>query len=197
MNTKFFALILGTFLLATTVGAQATINPAIEEKLNTFISLSNEKQWDKAFDLLYPKMFNNVSKEELIQLMAGMENDGMALHMSNVRIKSTSVPVEEGDETFVRVEYAADLNVKILKEGMFDSPKATQAIDEQFRAVYGQHKVNWDNAKSEFNIIAEKSMMAIQSKEGVWSLVEINMDQPQLMESLFSPSIMNALVRVQ
>lgn len=197
MNTKIIPFLFGAFLFTTTARAQAVINPAIQEKLNTFITLSNEKQWDKAFDLLYPKMFNQVSKEELVNVMTGMESDGMSLHMSNVRITSTSVPVEEGDETFVRVEYAADLTVKILKEGMFDSPKATQAIDEQFRAVYGQHKVNWDNTKSEFNIIAEKSMMAIQSKDGVWSLVEINMDQPQLMEALFSPSIMNALVRIQ
>jgi hypothetical protein len=145
---------------------------------------------------LYPKLFTRVAKKDLVDLMMGMETDGMSLQMSNTRITSTSVPVSEGNETFVRVEYVADLKVKIEKDGMYDAPKAITSIEQQFQTTYGTKQVKWDGSKNEFQIVARKSMMAIETSKNDWKLVEINMDQPDLMAYLFSGSIMDALVRV-
>lgn len=197
MNTRKILFILSTVLFSFQLKGQAFINPDIQSSLDAFIQHSNNKDWDKAFDLLYPKLFTKVAKQDLVDLMLGMEADGMSLRMANTRITSTSVPVEEGDETFVRVEYVTDLTVKIEKDGMFDSPKAIQAIDEQFKNTYGAQRVKWNDGKHDFQIIAQKSMMAIQTADKTWKLVEINMDQPDLMEYIFSPAIMQSLVRIE
>jgi hypothetical protein len=197
MNTRKFFFILSVVLVSFQLKGQAFINPDIQSSLDAFIQHSNNKEWDKAFDLLYPKLFTRVAKQDLVDLMLGMEADGMSLRMSNTRITSTSVPVVEGNETFVRVEYVADLTVQIEKDGIYDSPKAIQAIDEQFRNTYGQQRVKWNEGKHDFQIIAQKAMMAIQTEDKSWKLVEINMDQPELMEYIFSPSIMQSLVRIE
>jgi hypothetical protein len=197
MNTIKFFFILSAVLFTSVLKGQATINPAIKSTLDAFIEHSNKKEWDKAFDLLYPKLFTKVAKQDLVDLMAGMEADGMSLNMQNTRITSTSVPVEEGNETFVRVEYVADLEVDIMTEGMYDYPKAIAAIDEEFKNTYGGSNVKWVADNKQFKIIARKAMMAIETENGSWKLVEINMDQPELMEYLFSPSIMEALVRLE
>jgi len=197
MNTIKFLFILSAVLFTSVLKGQATINPAIKSTLDAFIDHSNKKEWDKAFDLLYPKLFTKVAKQDLVDLMAGMESDGMSLNMQNTRITSTSVPVEEGNETFVRVEYVADLQVDILADGMYDYPKAITAIDEDFKNTYGGSNVKWVADDKQFKIIARKAMMAIETEKGKWTLVEINMDQPELMEYLFSPSIMDALVRLE
>ena len=197
MNTIKIFFILSAVLFTTVLKGQATINPAIKSTLDAFIEHSNKKEWDKAFDLLYPKLFTKVAKQDLIDLMAGMEADGMSLNMHNTRITSTSVPVEEGNETFVRVEYVADMEVDIMTEGKYDYPKAITAIDEEFKSTYGASNVKWVSDNKQFKIIARKAMMAIEIEKGNWKLVEINMDQPELMEYLFSPSIMDALVRLE
>lgn len=197
MNTIKFFFILSAVLFTSVLKGQATINPEIKSTLDAFIDHSNKKEWDKAFDLLYPKLFTKVAKQDLVDLMAGMESDGMSLNMQNTRITSTSVPMEEGNETFVRVEYVADLQVDIMTEGMYDYPKAIAAIDEEFKSTYGGSNVKWVSDNKQFKIIARKAMMAIGTGEGNWKLVEINMDQPELMEYLFSPTIMQALVRLE
>ena len=56
--------------------------------------------------------------------------------------------------------------------------------------------MKWNEGTKQYLIKANKAMMFINTGSDVWKLVEINMEQPQLMESLFSPSIMDALVRL-
>ncbi|MDZ4748727.1 MAG: hypothetical protein SH808_09585 [Saprospiraceae bacterium] len=197
MNTIKIFLVFTAVLFTSALKSQATINPAIQNMLESFIDYSNKQDWDKAFDLLYPKLFANVTKQELIDLTVGTESDDLSLQMKNIRITSTSVPVEEGSETFVRVEYEADMEVKIMASGDFDAPKAIQAMDQQFKTTYGQNNVKWEEGTKQYKIRANKAIMAISSGANVWKLVEINMEQPQLMESLFSPSIMDALVRLE
>ena len=197
MNSIKFFFILSAVLFTSALRGQASINPAIQTTLNAFIEYSNQQDWDKAFDLLYPKLFTKVPKQDLVDVMMGMEADGMSLQMTNLRITSTSVPMTEGNETFVKVKYQADMDVNIKSGGMYDYPKAVTSITEQFQATYGADNVKWNADNKRFEIIAHKSMMAIQTGTGAWKLVEINMDQPALMEYLFSPSIMDALVRVE
>lgn len=194
---KFFksVLLVLPLCLQVVVNGQAVINPAIESTLNQFIDYSNKQDWDKAFDLLYPKLFTKVAKQDLMDVMTGMEADGLSLQMANTHITSTSVPMKEGEETFVRVQYVSDLTVTIKSGGLYDYPKSIQAIEEQFKSIYGASNVKWDPGANQYHIVANKAMIAIQGQTGDWKLVEVNMDQPALMESLFSPAVMDALVR--
>ncbi len=197
MNAIKFFFILIAVLFTSALKSQAVINPDIKSSLDAFIDYSNQQNWDKAFGLLYPKLFNKVPKQDLVDLMVGMESDGLSLKMSNTRITSTSVPVEEGNETFVRVEYESDMDVVVETGGIYDHPKAILAMEQQFNGTYGDSNVRWSEDSKKYQVIANKAMMAIKTGNESWKLVEINMDQPALMEYLFSPSIMAALVRIE
>lgn len=197
MSFKKFLFVCSAVLFSFVLKGQTGVNPAIKTTLDEFIQYSNKQDWDKAFDLLYPKLFTKVSKQELVDLMVGMEADGLMLTMSNTRITSTSVPVVEGNETFVKVNYTADLLVNIMPKGLYDSYKSMMAIEEQFKATYGVENVQLDENRKEYHIKASKSVMAIKTGQEDWKLVEINMDQPELMAYLFSPSVMETLVRVE
>jgi hypothetical protein len=175
---------------------QVPVDPAIKARFDAFIEFSNKQQWDSAFNLIYPKLFARVPKQDLVDMMQRMQV-GMTLRMENTHIIASSSPVQEGNETFVRLSYESDMKVAIDKGGMYDSPKAIQAIGDQFKSTYGGRSVQWDADLKQYNIRATKNMMAINPGNGDWKLVEINMEQPDLMEFLFSPSIMDELVRVE
>lgn len=197
MNAIKFFFVLSAVLFTTSLKSQAVVNPDIKSSLDAFINYSNQQDWDKAFGLLYPKLFEKVPKQDLVDLMVGMRSDGLSLKMTNTRITSTSVPVEEGNETFVRVEYEADMDVVIEEAGIYDHPKAIHAMQEQFQMTYGDSNVRWDEDAKKYQVGARKAMMAIKTGNESWKLVEINMDQPALMEYLFPPRIMDALVRLE
>lgn len=182
--------------IALELNAQATINPDIQKRLDAFIELTNQKKYSEAFDLMYPKLFDHVSKQELIDMMAAMDS-GLSLRVANPQITKFSSPFQDGSETFVRLDYVADMTVDVIDGGMFDSPKATTAILQQFEATYGEPSVEWNDAEKKYTIKADKAMMAIKGSEGDWYLLEINTDQMDLMKSLFSEPVVNTLVKVQ
>jgi hypothetical protein len=194
MNTRIGFLLFCFLFSALALHAQSSNNPAIKSKFDSYIDYSNHKEWDKAFDYIYPKLFAKVPKQELVNMMQTLETDGMTLNMENTQITSYSEPMKDGKETFVKLTYTSDLIVGITKGGAYDAPKAIQAIDEQFRATYGGRSVQWDATAKIFRIHATKSMMAINPGDGDWKLVEINLDQPDLMAYLFSQAVMDKLV---
>jgi len=196
MITRNFILIFCLFASTASVVGQAPVDPAIQAKFEAFINYSNSKQWDKAFDLIYPKLFTRVPKQDMVSMMQQMEV-GMSLQMENTKITSSSSPVKDGDETFVRLSYVSDMVFTIEKGGMYDAPKAIQAIGDQFKSSFGPRSVQWDANAKIYTIHATKDMMAINPGNGDWKLVEINLEQPELMEFLFSQKIMDELVRAE
>ena len=194
MNIKLF-FVLASLLVSVSMQAQGAVNPEIQTKVDAFIELSNQKKWDQAFDLMYPKLFLKVPKQELVDLMTSMDKDGLSLHRTNLKLRSSSVPFYEGDETFVRMEYTADLTMQITAGSIYDDTKPIQGMTEQFQRSYGETNVKYDPTAKKYDIRASISMMAIKSQDQ-WYLVEINDDQKELMEYLFSDNVMNALVRL-
>lgn len=197
MSTIKSFFVLSAVLLSTMLIGQASVNSEIQATLDGFIEQSNNKDWNKAFDYMYPKMFDQVSKQDLVDMMKSTEEDGMSIKVSDVRITSTSAPLEVDGETFVRVEYDSKMMVRIKAGSVYDYPKSTFAMKEQFENNFGASNVKWDEDNKEFAVQAKKAMMAINTGATGWKMVEINMDQPTLMEHLFSPEVMDALVRVE
>ncbi len=177
--------------------SQLTSNPDIQNRLDAFIDLTNQHKYSDAFDVMYPKMFTQVAKQELFDMMNAVNNDGLSVSIENRRITSFSAPFEEGNEKFVRIEYTAEMVVGLTPGGLYDSPKASQAMFQQFQSTYGETNVKWNADEKKYSIRAHKAMMAIQQDGGEWYLMEINPDQMELMKSLFSESVINALVKVE
>lgn len=195
MSRYLFILVFFVFGM-TSLAAQVAVDPAIQVRFDSFIHYSNLGQWDKAFNLVYPKLFSQVPKAEIVQMMHEM-GQGLDIKMENTKITDASAPVKEGTETFVRISYTSTLVMKIDKGGNYDAPKPIQAIGEQLKSTYGGRSVQWDADQKQYNILATKNMMAVKSDGGEWYLVEINMEQPTLMESLFPENIMEQLVRTE
>ncbi len=184
-------------VLTISAHAQVTSNTEIQIRLDAFLELTNQKKYNEAFDLLYPKMFSQIGKQELVDLMTAMEKEGMSLLVTNRRISKFSAPFREGNEDYVRIDYTADVAINIADGGMYDSPKAAQAMMDQFQAIYGEPNVQWSADDKTYKIQATKAMMAIRQDGKEWYLAEINTDQMELMKSLFSEAVINALVQVK
>lgn len=197
MNVKQFFFLFCAVLSSFTLTGQVSGNAAIEAKINEFIELTNNQEWDKAFDLIYPKLFTKVPKQDLVDMMVGMEADGLLLNMSNTKITSTSAPMKVGNETFIKVNYTADMRVSVRPNGLYDAQKSMMAIEEQFQHTYGKENVKLDMDRKQYQIKANKTIMAIQADGADWTLLEINMDEPELMTSLLPSTVMETVVRTQ
>ena len=195
MNTRHLSGILFFLFISISSWGQSNLNPAIKARFDAYIKYFNEQQWAKVFDMSYPKLFNNITKEELINLTIASVQDGLSQKIEDVKITSATAPVVDGKETFVRFSFDSKMIVKIRNGSPYDEMKPIQSIHEQFNATYGASNVQWNVDTKEFTIKAPKTMMAVNIGNDTWTLIEINMDQPELMAAMFSPTIMDKLVK--
>ncbi len=195
MNTIKLLFALAGLILTIRTQAQITGNPDIQKKLDAFIEVTNQQKNNEMCDLMYPKLFTYIGKQELVD-MATVDNKGLTQQLTNRRITSFSTPFREVNETFVRLTYSTEIQVDITGGGLYDSHKASLGILEQFKTLYGEHNVKFNPDEKRYTILANKAMMAIQEDGKEWYLVEINTNQMGLMKALFSEAVLDALVRV-
>ena len=196
MNTTKLFLTLAGFILTLSLNAQITGNPDIQKRLDAFIEVANAQKYSEMCDLMYPKLFTHIPKQELVD-MASVDNKGLTQKLTNRRITSFSTPFEEGNERFVRITYTTDIIVDITEDGLYDSEKAIYGMLDLFKSTYGESSVRYNADEKRFTIIANKAMMAIQQDGGEWYLIEINTNQMELMKALFLEAVLDALVRVE
>jgi hypothetical protein len=189
--------ILSISLFALTAKGQVADNQQIQTRLDAFIDLTNQKNYYQAFDLMYPKMFSQISKQDLIDLMSSTNADGLSFQISNRRNTSYSAPFRDGNEDFVKVNFTADMEIQITPGSAYDHPKPAAGMLQQFQATYGSENVKFDQEAKKYTISTDKAMMAVRENGGEWHLVEINPDQMDLMKALFSEPVIKALVMVE
>ena len=187
-------LILAVCIFSLSARAQVNNNLDIQKRLDAFVELTNQKKYDEAFNYMYPKMFKEVSKQDLINVMSSANSDGLSLQVLNRKITSYSTPFQEGDETFVKVGFTADMEIDVVEGGMYDHPKPCTAMKQQFESIYGEKNVHWNEMEKKFTIKVDKQMMAVKQNQGDWFFVEVNKDQMDLMKSLFSEAVIKSVV---
>lgn len=194
MNSIKIAVTFFLLVLCLNGYSQNTGNTEIRTKLDAMIELTNQKKYDQVFDLMYPKLFGYVSKSDLIDLMTSMNQDGLTLRISDYHINNTSAPFQDGTETFVRVDYSAKMELLMEDGSLYDSPKAAQAMLEQFQHMHGEGNVAWSPEEKKYTIAADRTIIAVkQEGSNDWYLVEVS-EQKELMDSIFPEAVLQQLV---
>lgn len=154
----------------------------IENRLLAYIDHTNKSEWDAMLDMVYPKVFETISRAEMVSTFEGMESQGMTILTENPKILEYSEVQTVENEEFVFVDYAADLTVKLEGEQFQD-----EAIQEMFRAqleqAYGPGTVTASEAGNEMYVKAEKMLFAIsESGKNDWKFLENNGPDVSLLE---------------
>ena len=186
-NIAFFLLLILS-VVSGQVASQA-YQDEITTEVNQFIELSNLGDWDQAFDKMYPKLFESVTKEELVVMMQQMEESGVQIKTNEHEIKSFSNIETVGEEDFVFVKYKAIQTLKMGAEIM-DDESQRGAMLFNLKSMFGSDSVSFEESEKAFVINAEKSMYAISNKGvGKWYLVENNQEQVDLLNLLIPTEI--------
>lgn len=193
--TSIFILAISMFAL--TLKAQVTDNQEIQSRLDAFIDLTNQKNYNDAFDMMYPKMFSQIGKQDLIDLMNSTNADGLSFQIANRRNTTYSAPFRDGNEDFVKVNFTADMEIQVVPGSAYDHPKPAAGMLQQFQTTYGAENVKFDQEAKKYTIATDKMMMAVREDGREWHLVEINLDQMDLMKALFSEPVIKTLVMVE
>jgi hypothetical protein len=161
----------------------------IMEKLDIYFKATEEKNWEGVLDMIYPKLFDLASREDLIAVFENMEAEGMELHMSDMKVRDISgLEIFEGEQ-FALVDYSMKMKIKFTGED-FSDKEAIQMMKGAFEGIYGAENIVVDEEEASFDIQVEKSMFAIAGiGSSDWKFIEQNKGQDYLMDQLLPKEI--------
>lgn len=166
---------------------------AIQQRLDAYFRATEEKDWTKVVDMVYPKLFSLVKKEDLVQLFADMEGNGMVFQMKDFKVNAISEATTHEGERYALVDYTAGMNIRFTSAAYQDSSMVSQ-LQSSFAATYGEENIHYNKTDNSFDIQAKKAMFAITPEgSGDWTFMENNPGQEGLLGALIPKAVRSKL----
>ena len=176
-------------VLAASVQAQDGPRQAIEQRLDTYFEATKAKDWEQAVNLLYPKLFNLVPKEDMIQMFRDMEGNGIAFEMKTFELSQISDTIIYEGEAFALVNYTAMMSISFTSEAYKEASFA-ESIRQNYASSYGAENVVYHAENNSFDIRTEKALFAIAPLgSDAWAFMESEPGQKSLLSSMIPEAV--------
>ncbi|MCP4438616.1 MAG: hypothetical protein GY810_06690 [Aureispira sp.] len=173
--------------LTTFANAQTGDKDEVTKIVGNYFKEIQDRKWDKVPDYLYPKLFEGISKEDMVATMKLIDEDeDFSTTFDALTITSTSDKLKVGKEEFVRVHYVMQLTFKVYESN--DDGVMMTILLNNFKAAYGNNVKEISGNKIE--VFAPKTMIAIAPKgTSDWKLLEYNRSNPEAVEAFLPKKV--------
>ncbi|WP_421918198.1 hypothetical protein [Marinifilum sp.] len=173
--------LLALVLIFSTAFAQKNLKNTFEKDLLSYTTAFNNKEWDVVTEMLYPRIFEMMSKENMIMLMKGMDSMGVKMTTDFKSITRISNVVEWGNEKYCKIHYYGVVKVKL--SGLMS--QGSSLVQAKFEQEFGKENVKYNADSNSFTIQANRSMVAIANKKSSnWKYIDINSPQAKGLQKL-------------
>jgi hypothetical protein len=195
MNTKRLIFLFPALFLVTIIFGQASTQQSITERLNQYFEATKAKDWDTVLDLLYPKLFELVAREDMRQLFMDMEGNGMELNMKDFEIRNISAPITYEAQQYALVDYNGALNIRFTSQA-YQDPEVIGMLQKSLQESYGADNVKHLEADNSFDINIQKALYAISPEHNnEWTFIESDMEGSEALKQLIPASVKASLIK--
>ncbi|NOU61470.1 hypothetical protein [Marinifilum caeruleilacunae] len=187
---KKIAALIVLALVFTTAFAQKNLKNRFEKDLINYTTAFNNKEWNTVTDMMYPRIFEKMSKDNMIMLMEGMDNMGVKMTTDFKYIDRISEVVESGNEKYCKIHYYGVVKVKL--SGLMS--QGSGLVQPKFEQEFGKENVKYNEESNSFTIQARRSMLAVANKNSSnWKYIDINSPQAKGLQTLIPEHVKRKL----
>ena len=158
--------------------------------INTYFTAFNGQDWDAVNEMIFPKLFDLITKDQMKQTFVQMQESGMDMKTSFQKIDSTSKVISHEGSKYCRIYYDADLEIALTGEML----ESLEFFKMNFNDAYGAENVKFDESTSTFSINAIKSMLAVKSETpDHWTYIEYTGPQDQVIQQMIPAPVLQQL----
>jgi len=182
-------MLLLSFVITTGFG-QSQLKRHFEKDLTNYTTAFNNKQWDVLTQMMYPRIFELMSKENVLLILEQMDNMGVKMTTDFKSVNKISKVVENGNEKYCKIQYYGIINVKL--SGLMS--QGSSLMQPQFEQEFGKENVKYYESTNSFTIQAHRSMVAVANKKsGNWKYIDINSPQAKGLQKLIPVKVQEQL----
>jgi len=175
--------------------SQIEVNDDLKTHFTTdllnYFKAFNKEDWDGVIDMIYPKLFDLITKEQMVQFFSQLKELGMDMKIDFMKVDNISEVISYESSKFCRVYYNGILTIKI--SGIMLEDK--EELKQDFISAYGLDNVKYDSINEKFDIDGKKSMMAISRIDSNnWTYIEYNEQQEEMLYQLIPREVLEQLL---
>lgn len=140
----------------------------IEGVLHEYFDASNKKDFSSLLNLIYPELFNGISKEEVEGVFYSRLNSMKKIQFTNLEFDEVAVLLEENPVVKVysqkfksRTEMALDTSIPLQN---------FEGLSKSIRSIDSEAKINKENYEMSYS--DKKKLMVIESKNTFYVMPE-------------------------
>ncbi|QHT67393.1 hypothetical protein GXP67_12495 [Rhodocytophaga rosea] len=164
-----------TLPLISCYGQDLSEKQVIEKVFEEYFETVKKKDNASTLEYLHPKIFDNLSKDKLMQSLDKMKLDTtMIMNFENAMIKSISNVIEVDKVKYTLLKYNFKLKIQINNSLISGNGTGKDnSIYQQFKAKYGEENVKYDPKDNTYSIDVSSSMYAINDIQYIgWKFLE-------------------------
>lgn len=163
--TFLFVFLLGSILFTEAIAQSGDHRQQIRETLDIYFQANVDKDYDQILNMIYPRLFEIVSKEEMKGLFTQMEAEGIDYSIKSAETKHISDRVVDDGQQFALVKYTLNIGIRFTGD-QYSAPGIQNAMLGTLKAQYGEEKVRLEEATNTFWIQSDNEMFAIAPAGG-------------------------------
>jgi hypothetical protein len=190
----FFAL----GLLSFSVRGQSlsvTDKSAMASRLTEFVDLSKIEDYSRILDYSYPKLFDFVSKKDMLDVFNNIENMGIDMIFEEMNLKEPSLIEDTGEIKYVLCPYNAKISIVLISSEMRKN-KNSKAMVQAFEQQFGKKNTSYDASLHKISTQGLKQILAIQDNKygSEWFFMEFDTSNPQLLDLLLPVNVVEKIM---
>ncbi|WP_372751126.1 hypothetical protein [Labilibaculum sp.] len=183
---KRITLFLILSFIVTSSFAQKQLQEHFKKDLINYTSAFNNKEWNTLTQMMYPPMFEMMSKENMVQGLEQMDKIGVNMTTDFKSIDNVSEVVVNGSEKYCKIQYYGIINIKL--SGLMS--QGSLLLQSQFENEFGKENVTYKEENNSFTIHAHRSMLAISHKNSDdWKYIDVDSPKAKGLKKLIPEKV--------
>lgn len=190
---KTYLLALSFLLLGGSLTAQdfnESDKKAIESRINVFLDHTKNKKYSELLNFMYPKVFEETSREQMLQILGMVENMGIGVDIQKADIQDIKNLYTKGADKYALIGYRLEMDLKLeTKESQGISAMIVSMTSSQF----GKENVSFDKEKNTISVKGDKYLIGINEKQyGDWYFLEYELSKPSSIQDMVPGEVVEA-----
>src|SRR5258705_1026743 len=163
-------------------------------RLNEMLKLTQMKDLNKVMDYTYPKLFTIAPREALIEVMRSTyDTDEFIIELDSLKVDTIYPIFKVNDSSYVKVKHTMLMRMKYKEPFDTADKEGKEFMVSQMEQKFGKGNVRFDPITNSLNIFMIPDMVGIKDKSSNWTFINLDEDNPQMLNRLFSKKVLDKL----
>ena len=180
---KNILVLLFVVLSSTFVFAQTTSDKDFNQRLDIYMRLNRELEFDELMNFTHPRAFELAPKEQIAQLLkSAYDNPEFKMSLDSISITDISAPFKFENSNYRKIEYRMLAGLKFNDTSLTSDKEDIERIINSLESSFQGGNITFDETTRWFRINAITIMFGIKDMDKPWLFLGYQKDSPQLMK---------------